>query len=144
MGIMSTEQSPDSQNNPTTPAEDMPPPPPSAPSTMESPPPTPEYNPPPAPEYSSPVPPTPSPAKDKRILAGILAIVLGAFGVHKFILGYQNEGIIMCVIGVLGYFLCGIPTLVIAVIGLIEGITYLTKTDEEFERIYIVGRKPWF
>ncbi len=50
----------------------------------------------------------------------------------------------MCVIGVLGYFLCGIPTLVIAVIGLIEGITYLTKTDEEFERIYIIGRKTWF
>jgi len=140
---MSTEQSPDPQNNPTTPAEDMPPPPPAAPSSMDSPPPTPEYNPPPAPQYSAPVPPAPSPAKDKRILAGILAIVLGAFGVHKFILGYQKEGIIMLVIGIIGWFTC-FPYVAVAIIGVIEGIMYLTKTDEEFERIYIVGRKPWF
>ncbi len=50
----------------------------------------------------------------------------------------------MCVVGVVGYFLCGIPTLVVAIVGLIEGITYLTNTDAEFERIYMTGRKPWF
>jgi hypothetical protein len=50
----------------------------------------------------------------------------------------------MCVVGVVGYFLCGIPTLAVAIVGLIEGITYLTKTDAEFERIYMIGRKPWF
>ena len=81
------------------------------------------------------------------MLVGILAIVLGALVVHKFILGYQKEGIIMCVIGVIGVivsFLCGIPTLAMWIIGLIEGIGYLTKTDEEFENTYIIGRKPWF
>lgn len=78
------------------------------------------------------------------MLAGILAIVLGAYGIHKFILGYTKEGIIMCVIGVVGLFLCGIPTIVVAIIGIIEGIMYLTKTDEEFERTYIQGQKPWF
>ena len=31
-----------------------------------------------------------------------------------------------------------------AVIGFIEGIIYLTKSDEEFERIYAIGQKPWF
>ena len=130
---MSTEQSPDSQNNPSTPAEDMPPPPPAYQ----------EDSPPPAPTYASP-PPSGSSGKDKKMLAGILAIVLGAYGIHKFILGYTKEGIIMCVIGVVGLFLCGIPTIVVAIIGIIEGIMYLTKTDEEFERTYIQGQKPWF
>lgn len=138
---MSTEQSPDAENNASTPAEDMPPPPPTY---QESPPPA------PAPAASS-VPPTSgSSAKDKKMLAGILAIVLGAYGVHKFVLGYKNEGIIMLaasVVGFLGFFVLCFPILLpiaAGVIGLIEGIMYLTKTDEEFDRIYIQGRKPWF
>jgi TM2 domain-containing membrane protein YozV len=141
---MSTEQSPDAENNAPAPAGDVPPPPPSAPA--ETPPPAPADAPPPAPSYTAPAaaPASATEAKDKKILAGILGIVLGCFGVHKFVLGYKNEGIIMCVVGVLGYFLCAIPTLVMAIIGLIEGIIYLTKTDEEFGRIYIQGRKPWF
>jgi TM2 domain-containing protein len=35
---------------------------------------------------------------DKKIIAGILGILLGGFGVHKFILGYTTEGIIQIVI----------------------------------------------
>jgi hypothetical protein len=30
------------------------------------------------------------------------------------------------------------------IVGLIEGIIYLTKTDEEFYNTYQVGTKPWF
>jgi hypothetical protein len=30
------------------------------------------------------------------------------------------------------------------IIGLIEGILYLTKTDEEFVRLYVDGQKMWF
>lgn len=88
--------------------------------------------------------------ENKKVLAGILAIVLGSLGVHKFILGYQKEGLIllgitlvsyvlMCVVG-LGLLFVWIPGL----IGLIEGIIYLTKSDEEFYNTYQVGRKPWF
>ena len=86
---------------------------------------------------------------NKKILAGILAIVLGSLGIHKFVLGYQKEGIIMLAITLLGYattcivvgaFFFWIPGL----IGLIEGIIYLTKTDEDFYNTYQVGRKPWF
>jgi hypothetical protein len=33
---------------------------------------------------------------------------------------------------------------VIAIIGLIEGIVYLTKSDEEFVRTYVDGRREWF
>ncbi|WP_047418521.1 TM2 domain-containing protein [Cellulophaga sp. Hel_I_12] len=82
--------------------------------------------------------------ENKKILAGILAIVLGWLGVHKFILGYQKEGIIMAACGVLGWFLCGIPTAIVSIVGLVEGIIYLTKSDAEFYNTYQVGKKPWF
>ena len=82
--------------------------------------------------------------ENKKLLAGILAIVLGWLGVHKFILGYTKEGIIMAVVGVAGWFLCGIPTTIVALVGLVEGIMYLTKSDEEFYNTYQVGQKPWF
>ena len=73
---------------------------------------------------------------DKKLVAGICGIVVGAFGVHKFILGYTNEGIIQLVLG-----LCfGIG----GIIGIIEGIIYLTKTDEEFVRTYIQNKRGWF
>lgn len=86
---------------------------------------------------------------NKKILAGILAILLGSLGVHKFILGYNKEGFILLgfsivayilVCLVIGAFLVWIPGL----IGLIEGIIYLTKSDEEFYNTYQVGKKPWF
>lgn len=85
------------------------------------------------------------PGADKRVAAGICGILLGGFGVHKFIMGYTNEGIIMLVVWLVGFvLLCGIPSMVISIIGLIEGIMYLTKSDEEFAQSYIIGRKPWF
>lgn len=77
---------------------------------------------------------------DKKTIAGILAIIVGGFGIHKFILGYQREGIIMLLVSVLSCFtLAG----VMHVIGIVEGIIYLTKTDEDFVRTYIHGRKGW-
>ncbi len=30
------------------------------------------------------------------------------------------------------------------IVGLIEGIMYLTKTDDQFVSEYIVGKKQWF
>ncbi len=74
---------------------------------------------------------------DKKIVAGICGIVLGSLGLHKFILGYTTEGIIQIVITIVT---CGVG----GVIGLIEGIIYLTKSDEEFVRTYIQNKKGWF
>ncbi|HKO97202.1 MAG TPA: TM2 domain-containing protein [Pyrinomonadaceae bacterium] len=74
---------------------------------------------------------------DKKIIAGICGILLGGFGVHKFILGYTTEGIIQIVIT---FVTCGIGSIV----GLVEGIIYLTKSDEEFVRTYIQSKKGWF
>lgn len=86
---------------------------------------------------------------NKKLLAGILAIVFGQLGIHKFILGYQKEGFIMLGATVIGYitacfFIGSFIVLAVAIIGLIEGIIYLTKSDEEFYNTYQVGKKPWF
>ena len=82
--------------------------------------------------------------ENKKLLAGIIAILLGWIGIHKFILGYNKEGIILLVLGLLGFFTCGITSGISGVIGLVEGIIYLTKTDEDFYNTYQIGTKPWF
>lgn len=82
---------------------------------------------------------------NKKVLAGVLGILLGWAGVHKFVLGYNTEGAIMLIASVVLYFFtCGIGTAVVGLIGLIEGIIYLTKSDEEFYNTYQVGKKAWF
>jgi TM2 domain-containing membrane protein YozV len=102
------------------------------------------------PEFASelkPVPPTiapPSPGASRasnKIPAGVCGILLGSLGVHKFILGYTGAGLVMLLVTVLT---CGIGAAVMHIIGLIEGIVYLCKSDEDFVRIYVDGRKEWF
>jgi TM2 domain-containing membrane protein YozV len=77
------------------------------------------------------------PGAEKKILAGILGIVAGGFGIHKFILGYTTEGIIQIA---LTFITCGMGS----IIGIVEGIIYLTKSDEDFVRTYIQNKKGWF
>ena len=77
------------------------------------------------------------PGAEKKIVAGILGILLGGLGIHKFYLGYTKEGIIQIVITVCT---CGFGS----ILGLIEGIIYLTKSDEDFVATYINGKKGWF
>jgi TM2 domain-containing membrane protein YozV len=74
---------------------------------------------------------------DKKITAGICAILVGWLGVHKFILGYTTEGVIQLVLGILT---CGLTN----IISIVEGVIYLTKSDEEFVRTYIQNKKGWF
>jgi len=97
-------------------------------------PPTPFYSQPPSQDWKQ-------AGADKKIVAGILGIVVGGLGIHKFVLGYQKEGLIMLLVSVLSCFtLAG----VMHVIGIVEGIMYLTKSDEDFVRTYIQGQKGWF
>lgn len=91
------------------------------------------------------------PGADKKIAAGICGILLGSFGVHKFILGYQNEGIILLSATLISWVLlfasCGILfflPLAVSIVGIVEGIIYLTKSDEEFVQTYVANKKPWF
>ena len=92
---------------------------------------------------------------DKKLAAGLCGILLGGLGIHKFILGYQQEGIILLSVYLISLVItvvtCGfgafvaVPVMLIAgVIGIIEGIIYLTKSDEEFVQTYVVNKKPWF
>ena len=84
------------------------------------------------------------PVGDKsKVAAGLLAIVVGSLGIHKFYLGYSKQGLIMLLVSVLLFFLV-FPIVIMAVIALIEGILYLTMSDEQFDRTYVQGRKPWF
>ena len=82
-------------------------------------------------------PPMPPDVNSKKILAGIMGIILGGLGIHRFILGDTSGGIIRIVITVVT---CGIGY----IIGLIEGIIYLTKSDAEFYQEYMVQKKAWF
>lgn len=79
-----------------------------------------------------------------KIAAGLLAIFLGWLGIHKFYLGYTGPGILLLLCGTIGWVFFLIPPIVASIIGLIEGIIYLTKDDDQFEREYVTERKSWF
>lgn len=145
---------------PQVPAAPETPAPPAAPAPGYAPPP-----PPPAPGYAPPQQPTAPPAyqtpppgyapqqpaqpspfggEKNKLVAGILAILLGSLGIHKFYLGYTTAGIIMLVVTVVGSLLFGLGPLAMWVVGVIEGILYLTKTDQDFYNTYVANQKPWF
>ena len=98
-------------------------------------------------EPAPPAPPAPaapgakSEGAEKKLVAGILAILLGSLGIHKFYLGYQKEGLIMLLVTVLS---CFFASPIISIIGIVEGIMYLTKSDDEFVATYITNQKGWF
>ena len=80
-----------------------------------------------------------------HVAAGLLAIFLGGFGVHKFYLGYNTQGFIMLALSLVGgLFTFGLVAGVVWIIAIIEGIVYLTKTQSEFEQLYVRGRHEWF
>jgi TM2 domain-containing membrane protein YozV len=74
--------------------------------------------------------------ESKRTVAGILGILIGWTGAHKFMVGNTKAGVMQ----IASNILCGAG----AIIGLIEGIMYLMKTDAEFVETYQVGKKDWF
>ena len=105
-----------------------------------------------------------------RLVAGLLAILLGWAGAHKFYLGMKRPAIMQLAVGgggvvvalvlgnifitlgifgigaVIGFLLFGIGYIALmaaGILGLVEGIVYLTKSDEEFQTIYVTGKKEW-
>ncbi len=76
-----------------------------------------------------------------KVVAGILGILLGSLGIHKFYLGYTAPGVIMLLATLLT---CGALGVVMEIIGLIEGVKYLCMTDEEFNQTYVDNTKGWF
>ncbi len=123
------------------PREVAPPPPPPNPGLAPPPPSGAGYGQPPMPPYA----PTPkfdaATANSQKIAAGICGILLGWLGIHKFILGMSGPGLVMLLVSLLT---CGAAWPVMHIIGIIEGIIYLTKTDEQFYQTYMVEKKAWF
>jgi TM2 domain-containing membrane protein YozV/predicted RNA-binding Zn-ribbon protein involved in translation (DUF1610 family) len=60
-----------------------------------------------------------------KLVAGLLAIFLGGFGIHKFYLGRIGIGIV---------YLIFTWALIPWIIGFIEGIVYLCMSEEKFNR----------
>lgn len=85
--------------------------------------------------------PQSQPGQKSKIAAGLLGILLGGLGIHKFYLGYTSTGLIMLLVTLLTF---GIGGVVMSIIGLVEGIIYLTKSDQEFYETYEVYTKKWF
>ena len=105
-----------------------------------------------------------------KVVAGLLGIFLGWAGVHKFYLGIKRPATIQLAVGggglvlalivaniflALGIFGIGvfiglllyavgyIALMAAGIFGLVEGIIYLTKSDEDFQSIYVTGQKQW-
>jgi TM2 domain-containing membrane protein YozV len=85
----------------------------------------------------------------RKLVAGILGIVFGSLGIHKFVLGLNQAGAIMLattlactVLSIL--ILPAFGALAMWVIGIVEGVMYLSKSDEEFYQSYAVQKKAWF
>ena len=82
---------------------------------------------------------------NKKLAAGLCGIFFGQLGIHKFLLGYTSEAVTMLVVSLVGGIAtCGLSSMVMAVIGIVEGITYLTRSDAAFEETYIHSHKGWF
>lgn len=68
-----------------------------------------------------------TPGGKSRLAAGLFALLLGGVGVHKFYLGRVGWGIV---------YLLFCWTFIPAVLGLIEGIIYITMSDQAFAQKY--------
>jgi TM2 domain-containing membrane protein YozV len=59
-----------------------------------------------------------------RIVAGVLALVLGGLGVHKFYLGKVGLGVL---------YILFVWTFIPTIVALVEGLIYLLQDDKAFE-----------
>lgn len=83
------------------------------------------------------------PIKD-HVVAGLLAIFLGALGIYKFYLGYFNAGFLMLAVSVcLAPFTFGISAIAMAILGIVEGVMYLSTDQARFEFVYVQHVREW-
>lgn len=87
-------------------------------------------------------------ARKDKTTAGLLAILLEGIGIHKFYLGFTVPGLVYLLVNTIGlaitWMLLFIPNIALGVMAIIEGIIYLTKTDVEFEQLYVIQKRQWF
>lgn len=83
-----------------------------------------------------------------RQKASALAIFLGALGVHKFYLGHLAEGcvhITLTLTSLAAAFVLDtwLPLVVVVIFSAIEGVVYISRTEEQFARDYLQERRRW-
>ena len=89
---------------------------------------------------------------EKKLAAGIFAILLGALGVHKFYLGYSTEGAILLISSLIilplfTLLTCGLGATiypVVFIVPIVEGVIYLTMDARKFDETYVRNNRPWF
>ncbi len=89
---------------------------------------------------AAPPPPPPADWESNRQTVGLLAILIGFLGIHKFVLGNNTPGLITLLVSLLT---CGAGYPVMWAIGMVEGVRYLRMSDAEFYQKYIVEKKAW-
>ena len=95
--------------------------------------------------YSQPTYASPAVGTKDHVAAGLLAILFGWLGIHKFYLGYNTSGFIMLGVSILGGIITfSLAAGVMCIIGIVEGILYLTKSQSEFEQMYVFSKREWF
>lgn len=66
-------------------------------------------------------------AQKSRLAAGLLAIIVGVFGVHNFYLGFNTRGTIQLIVSLAGGLLtCGVATVAVVIWAFIEGVMLLS------------------
>ena len=74
------------------------------------------------------------PNAKSKLAAGLLAIFLGALGIHNFYLGYTNKAVTQLLLGTVGSLAFGLGPVISGIWGLVEGIYILTgKIDKDAE-----------
>ena len=89
-----------------------------------------------------------APGTKSKTTAGVLALLLGGLGIHKFYLGFTGPALVYLLVNTIGWLvtwmLLWIPHIILGLMAFVEGILYLTKSDQEFEELYVVQKKKWF
>lgn len=67
-----------------------------------------------------------NPNQKSSLVAGLLAIFVGALGVHNFYLGYTSKAVAQLLLTLLGGWLCGLGAIAAAIWAIVEGVQLLT------------------
>lgn len=87
----------------------------------------------------------PSPPVKDHVVAGLFALILGPFGMHKFYLGYYQAGFTLMAFSIIGAALTGgVAVLFAWLFSIVEGICYFKVPQDVFEKRYLKKKRPWF
>lgn len=83
-------------------------------------------------------------AQISRRQAALRAILGGAFGMHKFYMGYGWVGTLMLFATLFSWIFFFLPLFIVIGISVWEGFTYLRLSNKEFDKRYLQERRALF